>query len=89
VLLPSTDNVGAASLCESICQAIRELAIPHPNSLAADIVTVSTGYMTVIPSGDITVRDFLQEADIALYDAKEVGRDCVVSRIDYASLLVL
>ena len=88
VLLSSTDNAGAASVCEAICQTIRDLAIPHPNSVAKDIVTVSAGYMTVIPTRDITVRDFLQEADLALYHAKEVGRNCVVSRNDHASLLV-
>ena len=88
VLLPGTDDEGAAAVCEAIRQTIHDLAIPHPSSVVGDVVTVSSGHTTVIPSRDFTVRDFLHDADLALYHAKEAGRDCVVSRNDFASLLV-
>ena len=88
LLLPGTDNAGAASVCETVRQSIRDLAIPHPSSVAGDVVTVSTGYTTVTPGPEITIREFLHEADLALYHAKEEGRDCVVNRNDTTSVLV-
>ncbi|MGI9455804.1 MAG: PAS domain S-box protein, partial [Aeoliella sp.] len=88
VVLPNTDIQGAATVCEVLRQSVLDLSVTHPDSVAGKVVTISTGYSTLIPSPDISVRDFLHQADVALYHAKEQGRNCVVSHNDITSLLI-
>jgi len=38
-------------------------------------ITVSIGINSVIPGTDITIKDFIEKADQALYRAKESGRN--------------
>ncbi|MBC1223121.1 diguanylate cyclase [Nostoc sp. UCD121] len=75
VLLPNTDLVGAIKVAESIQQAIHEQAIPHANSDIKDIVTLSLGISSVIPTLDIKPDTLIASADKALYNAKQKGRD--------------
>ena len=41
--------------------------------------TVSIGTVTVIPSEEVNVEKIISEADLSLYEAKNNGRNCVVS----------
>ncbi|MEH2095500.1 diguanylate cyclase domain-containing protein [Nostoc sp.] len=75
VLLPNTDLVGAIAVAESIQQAIHNKAIPHANSDINDIVTLSLGISSVIPTCDIKPHTLILSADQALYNAKHKGRD--------------
>ncbi|MGI2905618.1 diguanylate cyclase domain-containing protein [Tolypothrix sp. VBCCA 56010] len=75
VLLPNTDLVEAIKLAQSIQQAIHDLAIPHAQSDIKDIVTVTLGITSVIPSCDIKPDTLIASADKALYSAKQKGRD--------------
>jgi diguanylate cyclase (GGDEF)-like protein len=43
VLLPHMDEEEAYALARRICQAVRDLNVPHENSLAASHVTISVG----------------------------------------------
>jgi diguanylate cyclase (GGDEF)-like protein len=43
VLLPHTEEDEARTLAQRVCQAVRDLNIPHENSLAAAHVTISVG----------------------------------------------
>ena len=74
-ILPNTDAAGAIAVAESMRQAIRDLAIPHEQSDASAIVTLSMGIATVIPSLGISPDELVALADRALYDAKRQGRD--------------
>lgn len=75
VLLPNTDLVGAIAVAESIQQAIHNKAIPHAQSDIKDIVTLSLGISSVIPTCDIKPHTLILSADQALYNAKHKGRD--------------
>ncbi|MTJ11856.1 diguanylate cyclase [Anabaena sp. UHCC 0187] len=75
VLLPNTDLAGAIKVAQSIQQAIHDQAIPHAKSDVKDIVTLSLGITSVIPTGDIKPDTLIASADKALYNAKNKGRD--------------
>jgi len=74
-LLPDTDREGAKRLAERFRAAVEGLAIPHRGSRAADIVTVSIGFATAIPSPEPGLAELLEEADRQLYQAKSAGRN--------------
>ncbi|MDB9373782.1 diguanylate cyclase domain-containing protein [Nodularia sphaerocarpa] len=75
VLLPNTDIEGVIKIAQRIQQIIHEQALPHAKSNVADIVTVSLGISSVIPSFKVRPDTLIADADKALYDAKEQGRD--------------
>ncbi|MCU0236945.1 MAG: diguanylate cyclase [Acidobacteria bacterium] len=75
VLLPGTDKDGALTMAESIRAAIAALAIPHPSSPIAPVVTVSMGVSTVVPPSITEASEFISRADQALYAAKHLGRN--------------
>ncbi|MCW5317124.1 diguanylate cyclase [Nostoc sp. KVJ3] len=75
VLLPNTDLAGAITVAQSIQQAIHNQAIPHAQSDIKDIITVSLGISSVIPTCDIKPHTLILSADQALYNAKLNGRD--------------
>ena len=76
VLLPATTGSAALVLAERIRQAIFVLNLPHGASLAEDRVTVSLG---VASSAGGSAKEVLKRADVALYAAKELGRNRVVA----------
>ncbi len=75
VLLPNTDLAGAIKIAKNIQQAIHDQAIPHAQSDVTDIVILSLGITSVIPTCDIKPDTLIASADKALYNAKEMGRD--------------
>lgn len=77
VVLPGTDEAGAKSVAEDICQAVRSRQLPHEGN-APGIVTVSVGCATIIPQRGKTVQDLIESADQVLYRAKGRGRNRVV-----------
>ncbi len=76
VILPNTDIKGAAHIAEKIRQNIVKLAIAHDGSPNHKIVTLSLGVGT-ISSLDKVYEDLIKKADIALYKAKDNGRNRV------------
>jgi diguanylate cyclase (GGDEF)-like protein len=75
VLLPNTDLAGAIKVVQSIQQGIHALAIPHAKSDVKDIVTLSLGITSLIPTGDTKADRLIALADKAMYNAKQEGRD--------------
>jgi diguanylate cyclase (GGDEF)-like protein len=82
VLLPNTDLLGAIKVAQNIQQAIHNQAIPHAKSHIKDIVTLSLGITSVIPTCDIKPDKLIASADKALYNAKENGRDRYCTHLD-------
>ena len=58
---------------------IRELALPHQGVPETGIVTVSLGVSSRIPDGQGNPIQLIQQADKALYRAKQDGRNRVVA----------
>ncbi|MDP5337416.1 MAG: diguanylate cyclase [Nodularia sp. (in: cyanobacteria)] len=75
VLLPNTDKEGVIKIAQKIQQVIRDQVIPHAHSHVADIVTVSLGVASLIPTLEVHPDTLIAYADKALYDAKQQGRD--------------
>ncbi len=77
VILPQTTQSGAAKVSENIRNAVKALEIPHHNSLVDSVVTVSLGVASTIPDAVDNPQLLIEAADLALYQAKDRGRDCV------------
>ena len=78
VLLPATGIEDAAQLAERLRQAIVDLQIPHAASRAAPGVTASFGVAATHPTGSQHAADLIAAADVALYEAKDKGRNRVM-----------
>lgn len=77
VLLPGTSLDGAAAVAEAMRRAVEELAIPHPASPVAGVVTASFGVAEVVPAEGVPQELLLHAADSALFAAKRAGRNRV------------
>jgi diguanylate cyclase (GGDEF)-like protein/PAS domain S-box-containing protein len=86
VLLPDAEPAQAMLTAERICAAVRALDIPHAFSDAGNSITVSIGVVCLHPvfventESDATppTQAMFEQADIALYQAKQQGRNCAV-----------
>ncbi|MDC7124681.1 MAG: diguanylate cyclase [Spirochaetales bacterium] len=78
-ILPGTECSAAVSLAEEMIEAVRILKIPHTAS-ATNFVTISLGCATYYNFKEYTVMDLVNTADSALYEAKESGRNIIISK---------
>lgn len=78
IIQPNTDEQGSLHVAELIRTRIRLLGIPHARSRVSPIVSISIGISTTIPSRGRSHLEFLNDVDMALYRAKEEGRDRIV-----------
>lgn len=77
VLLPARDADTAWSAAEALRARIEALALPHPASMVAQVVTVSVGGAVSGPEDTREAHALLDVADRALYMAKASGRNRV------------
>jgi two-component system, cell cycle response regulator len=75
VILPNTPIAGAIEISEQVCQAVRDLKIPHEKSSTASYVTISLGINCIIPTTENNITEFIEMTDKALYQAKKQGRN--------------
>lgn len=80
ILLPNMTEDAALKTARHVQQAVLSLAIPHANT-DPDVVTVSLGVASLLPSAQCAHIELLQQADAALYQAKSAGRNCVRSAL--------
>jgi len=78
VVMPGASLTQAQETAESILAAIRAEQMPHASSPVASVVTISLGVAAGTPSTAGNRERLLKEADVALYDAKNQGRNRVV-----------
>ncbi len=77
VLLPGASAHEATAVGERVRRAVEQLGIEHRGS-PAGVVTVSVGAVDVEPGATVTAA--VEEASIALLEAKDTGRNRVVGR---------
>jgi diguanylate cyclase (GGDEF)-like protein len=78
LVLPATDEAAATRVSERVRQALFKAQIPHAASSVGQLLTVSQGVGTLIPSASDTLMQFIDAVDRRLYRAKQAGRDrCV------------
>lgn len=78
IILPNTPINGAVKVAERIRKQVENHRVPHPGSQSSDYVTVSLGVACKIPHSELSVDSLIAEADEALYQAKNQGRNCTV-----------
>ena len=81
VLLPSHTQEQAAAVAQRIVMAIRDLRLPHACGVPPQkFVTISVGVAVTQPCFDAAQKDSItqlfEQADSALYAAKQAGRNC-------------
>ena len=79
IIMPETGLEGACRVAERLRGAVMDLRIRHGASGAGPWVTLSVGVATHIPGNDVGSDWFLGQADQALYAAKRLGRNRVIS----------
>ncbi len=75
VVLSEGDSEQARKIGQRIIREVQQLAIPHVADTGSDHVTVSLGIASLKPTPDAKAVDLLQQADAALYRAKQEGRN--------------
>ncbi|MCL1999821.1 MAG: diguanylate cyclase [Planctomycetes bacterium] len=78
VLLPGAEPGGVMTVAENIRMNVEKTAIPYIEDTSQGLhVTVSAGGVSIKPSIDSLLEDFMRKVDSALYAAKENGRNRV------------
>jgi diguanylate cyclase (GGDEF)-like protein/PAS domain S-box-containing protein len=78
VIVPRVDQDGALEVAESLLQAVGEVDLVGLGGRGGGRVSASIGVAMFDAASKLTADELLVEADIAMYDAKEAGRDRVV-----------
>ena len=72
------DNLGAAQIAEQIRAAVQALELRHVAS-AHHVLTISAGIASTANYSFATYRAFVNASDAALYEAKDAGRNRILS----------
>jgi two-component system, cell cycle response regulator len=75
IILPNTDLKDAINVAKVMGEAVESLQIIHPKSPISQYVTVSLGIASEIPQLEQSYDRLFQNADRALYLAKNSGRN--------------
>ena len=75
IILPETNSNSALKLAEKVRKAVEDLNILHESSTIKNTVTISLGVATVYKDTITAPEQIITLADIALYNAKEDGRN--------------
>lgn len=78
IILPDTSEEDAARIAAGVIADIEALQLPHANSSVAQYVTTSMGLATITPAQPDDDQRLRLDADFALYQAKNSGRNRLV-----------
>lgn len=79
-LTTGLDLAQASKFAEAVLGRVRDLAIHHPRSNVSRYITASAGVVSMVPPHDAAPERIYEVALKALRDAKDLGRNRVVSR---------
>jgi len=74
-LLPYIEKTDAENFARELVLAVEGMKIPHPKNEASPYVTISAGMASVVPDENYEPAKLMDEADKALYKAKQSGRN--------------
>jgi diguanylate cyclase (GGDEF)-like protein len=77
-VLPFIEKDEAYEFAKTLVQNVEDMKMPHPMSVHSKYVTISVGMASTVPNDNNSYTQLLDEADKALYSAKESGRNRVV-----------
>lgn len=77
VILPGTDMIEATIMAEKIRSSVEKLNILHAGSTISNYLTVTLGVSTLMTDFKVSPENFINQADKALYQAKQKGRNRV------------
>jgi diguanylate cyclase (GGDEF)-like protein len=78
LVLYAPSGADSEAVPEQLRRDIMAHALPHANSDAAEVITVSIGSVIAAPGTRRSLAGLIQTADEALYRAKQLGRNRVV-----------
>lgn len=78
VILPKASLTDATRLAHSLLEEVRDTALPEGLDAGQWSLSLSIGIATRRPSDSGSITQLMQQADEAMYRAKQQGRDCVV-----------
>ncbi|MBX4926318.1 GGDEF domain-containing protein [Rhizobium binae] len=83
IVLPDVEEEEAVAVAKRIRESVEAAALPNPSSSVGPSVTLSVGlaFKSAVDTG-VSLANLQHEADVALYRAKEAGRNqvCVFHR---------
>ena len=74
-VLPGTSLENAVFVAEKLRQSVLSLKVPHHHFAAGSVVTISLGVAAMVPDKNASFNQLIHTADVALYQAKESGRN--------------
>jgi two-component system cell cycle response regulator len=77
IVLPEQTLKAAASTADHLRKTVQRLRIPHEANVPTRMVTISAGAAALSRGDSKSARELLEQADAALYTAKESGRNRV------------
>ena len=75
IVLPEQSVEAATAIADRLRRSVEDLGVPHGAGTQAGVVTISAGVAAFQGAG--SADDLLKQADAALYEAKEAGRNTV------------
>jgi len=78
LVLPETDAEAAKKVAERCRSLIFKEQILHEQSQVSQLLTISLGVGTIIPTRSDEPIKFIEAVDRRLYQAKQKGRNCIV-----------
>lgn len=78
IILPHIEKENALELAQKMRSEVEALNILHAYSSISEYVTISLGVYTVIPSDKLSIEEFIEATDKALYEAKKENRNSIV-----------